>query len=35
MNSLREFLEAHPHFRAEPQGGYHEKAEVFRVQRIR
>ncbi|MDA8017634.1 MAG: class I SAM-dependent methyltransferase [Thermoanaerobaculia bacterium] len=32
--AFREFLEANPHFRAEPQGGYHQKAEVFRLQRI-
>lgn len=33
--AFREFLDAHPQYRAEPQGGYHEKAEVFRLQRIR
>jgi hypothetical protein len=34
QRAFREFLGAHPHFQAEPLGGYHEKAEVFRIRRL-
>jgi predicted O-methyltransferase YrrM len=32
--AFREFLDRHPGYRAEAQGGYHDGAEVFRIERI-